>query len=304
LSKIVYLAFASASLTGGNKMTFRHVEALAAGGFDAVVRLMDGGKQPSWFTHTALVEDETRPLDARDILVLPEDGLEALRRFAPLANHKVVFCQNPYYATEGVGRLTSDEARPWRRFIACSAGVAAWIARYLDYDQISVVPGFADERLFRPAPKQAAIACIPRKRPMELTAIRHMFGRLYRGSTPWRWEVLENVVESDVATAMGRAAVFLSLNRFEGMSQPRSHGQRMPGHRLHRHWASGIRQPSQWHMGRGGRLRGCGQGPCADGRAGGRECRVRSPDAPRRPRYRPAVVAQRLCKRTGKVLAG
>ena len=178
-----------------------------------------GGAAPRWFRHTAPVEDETRPLAADDILVLPEDDAAGLRRFAALPNRKIVFCQNPYYAVaQGLGGLDAHTAGAYREFMACSPGVAAWISRFFDYDRISVAPGFADERLFAPAPKEAIIACIPRKRPIEARVIRHMFTRLYRGATPWRWIAIEDMTEVETAAAMARAAVFLSLNRFEGMS--------------------------------------------------------------------------------------
>jgi glycosyltransferase involved in cell wall biosynthesis len=81
-----------------------------------------------------------------------------------------------------------------------------------------VAPGFADERIFAPGPKERIIACIPRKRRMEYEVIRHMFARLRPAGPVWEWQVLDGVSEREVAQAMSRAAVFLSLNRFEGMS--------------------------------------------------------------------------------------
>ena len=218
LSRIVYVIFAPSVLSGGTKVSFRHVEALNELGFDAVIRIVGGGTAPAWFRHAAPIETEAVPLAAEDILVLPEDDPNGLRLFAGAPNRKIVFCQNPLFATEGVPRLAPLHARQYRHYMACSAGVAAWIARFLDYDHIAVTPGFADERLFRPSSKEAVIACIPRKRPLELSAIRHMFSRLYRGATAWRWDVLESVTEEEVARSMGRAAVFLSLNRFEGLA--------------------------------------------------------------------------------------
>ncbi len=220
MGRIVYLVFAPRELNGGNKVTFRHVEALNAMGLDAVVRIVGGGARPDWFQHTARIDDDTAPLGDSDILVLPEDTAEAFTRFARLPNRKLVFCQNPYFAiaTGGLGKLAPEIAGQYREFLACSQGVAAWISRYLAYDRISVIPGFADERLFAPAPKEAIIACIPRKRRMELLSIRHMFERLYTGPTTWRWAALDQVSEREVAAAMSRAAVFLSLNRFEGMA--------------------------------------------------------------------------------------
>ena len=219
MSRIVYLVFAPQALSGGTKVTFRHVEALTTLGFDATVRIIGGGAAPTWFRHTAPIEDDTQPLVAADILVLPEDDAAGLRRFAGLPNRKIVFCQNPYFAAaRGLGELDNHTVGAYREFMACSSGVAAWLSRFFDYDRISVAPGFADERIFAPAPKEAIIACVPRKRMLEIKVIRHLFARLYKGPTAWRWAAIQNMSEEEAANVMARAAVFLSLNRFEGMS--------------------------------------------------------------------------------------
>jgi hypothetical protein len=220
LTRIVYLVFAPEMLSGGNKMTVRHVEALTELGLPAVVRLAGRhSAPPAWFEHTAAFEDLTTPLGDDDILVLPEDNAEGLSAYAALPNRKIVFCQNIYHAASGgLARLTPQVARAYREYLVCSPGVAASVARFFDYDRISVIPGFADERLFAPGPKARVIATIPRKRPMEHEVIRHMFERLRPPGPVWDWAVLEAVTEREVAQAMARAGVFLSLNRFEGMS--------------------------------------------------------------------------------------
>jgi hypothetical protein len=220
MPRIVYLLPPSAAaLTGGSKVTFRHVEALVALGYDATIRLLGSASPPTWFEHSAPVERSTGTPDPDDILVLPEDAGEVMAVVAAHANRKVVFCQNPHAAaSQGIGRLSRQTQARYRAFMACSPGVALWISRYLDHDIIGTVPAFADERLFVPAPKQRVIAAIPRKRPEELSAIRHMFERLTGTNPSWRWEVIEGRSEAETARAVGEAAVFLSLARLEGMS--------------------------------------------------------------------------------------
>ncbi|WP_293680150.1 glycosyltransferase [uncultured Phenylobacterium sp.] len=218
MPRIVYLTPAASATTGGNKVSFRHVEALVGLGYDAVVRAAGGGS-PDWFEHKAPVEVASGPPGPDDILVFPEDAAEAMATFADVPNRKVVFCQNPYMAAaQGIGRLPPQTRARYRTFMACSPGVALWISRYLDHDLIGTVPAFADERLFVPAPKTRTIAAIPRKRRQEALAVRHMFGRLHPGADAWTWDVIAGRTEAETAAALGRASVFLSLARLEGMS--------------------------------------------------------------------------------------
>ncbi len=219
MTRIVYLVPAAGVATGGNKVSFRHVEALIGLGYDAVVRMLGPAPAPAWFGHTAPIERATGRPDPGDILVFPEDAAELMAGSAGFPNRKVVFCQNPYAAAaQGVGRLSPETRARYRAFMACSPGVALWISRYLDHDVIGTVPAFADERLFVPAAKDPVIAAIPRKRPEELRAIQLMFARLYAGPTDWRWDEIEGRTETETAAALGRASVFLSLARLEGMS--------------------------------------------------------------------------------------
>ncbi|OHB29764.1 MAG: hypothetical protein A2790_07625 [Phenylobacterium sp. RIFCSPHIGHO2_01_FULL_69_31] len=219
MTRIVYLTPYAGSKSGGNKMIFRHVEGLCALGFDAVVRRPPHTPPPTWFDHQAPTEDASVPLGPDDILVLPEDSPEAMRQAAALPNRKVIFCQNPYaLASYGLAALPTELRPQYRNFMACGVGVAGLIARFFDYDLISIVPGFADERIFRPAPKEQLIACSPRHRKVEQAAIRYMFERLHPEAASWRWEVMETCTEAEVAAIMGRASVFLSLARMEALS--------------------------------------------------------------------------------------
>lgn len=219
MTRIVYLTPYAGSRSGGNKMIFRHVEGLCALGFDAVVRRPPQTPPPTWFDHQAPTEDASVPLGPDDILVLPEDSPEAMRQAAALPNRKVIFCQNPYaLASYGLAALPAELRPQYRNFMACGVGVAGLIARFFDYDQIAVVPGFADERSFRPAPKARLIACSPRHRKVEQAAIRYMFERLHPEAASWRWEIMETCTEAEVADIMSRASVFLSLARMEALS--------------------------------------------------------------------------------------
>lgn len=219
MPKIVYLTPAAHVRTGGNKAIFRHVEALRAAGFEAVVRVESDRPIPTWFDHQAPVERADTPIAPDDVLVAPDDDPPTLRACAARPNRRVMLVQNPYRAVaNGAAQLEPGERAAYRTYLTCSHGVAAWIARHFDYELISVAPGFADERVFVPAEKAPFIAVSPRKRPTEYLTIRHIFERHYAGPSSWRWAVLERLSEAEVAHALGRASVYLSLARLEGMS--------------------------------------------------------------------------------------
>ena len=217
MPRIVYLVLGTNTPRGGHKMALRHVEALRGMGFDAVAWLQEGAPVPSWLDHAAAVQLGGAFRDD-DVVVFPEDATGAMRQFGGIHQCKVVFCQNHFYAaSQGVGLLAPDDALSYGDYMACSQTAANWLARFMPHRSIEVVPAFADERLFAPAAKTLTVACSPQKRPLEFRALQTMLRRLHTSAAPWRWAVIQNTSESDVAAIMGQAAVFLSLSRFEGL---------------------------------------------------------------------------------------
>lgn len=218
MPKLVFLMPSPAARTGGNRTTCRHVGALVELGYDAVVRVPEGQSLPEWFAHSAPSDAWSWPPKADEILVIPEDAIEVLAACSGLPNQKVVHCKNPYYAAaSALSRLSPDARGAYRHFIACSAGVAAWLARFFDHDVVAAIPCFVDSERFRPAEKARVIACMPSKRPLEMAAIHGMFRRLTGDRDDWSWDVIQGRTEAETVAALSRAAVFLSLARFEGM---------------------------------------------------------------------------------------
>lgn len=216
--KLVFLMPSPSARTGGNRTTCRHVQALVAMGYDAVVRTPAGETLPDWFAHHTPADVWTGPPAPNEILVISEDDGATLATCAGLPNRKVVHCKNPFSAAAiGLSRLSPERRASYRHFIACSEGVAAWIARFFDHDVVASIPCFVDSARFRPGPKARVIACMPRKRPFERAAIHGMFQRLNASRGGWSWDVIEGRTEAETAEALARAAVFLSLARFEGM---------------------------------------------------------------------------------------
>lgn len=218
MPKLVFLMPSPGARTGGNRTTCRHVEALVRLGYDAVVRTPAGLALPEWFDHGAHSDTWTGAPPPDEILVIPEDATSVLASCARLPNRKVIHCKNPYNAAAAALSRLSPEARgAYRDFIACSDGVAAWISRFFDHDVVAAIPCYVDGTRFRPGEKDRVIACMPRKRRFEMAAIHGMFRRLSGEREDWGWDVIEGRTEAETIAALSRAAVFLSLARFEGM---------------------------------------------------------------------------------------
>jgi hypothetical protein len=217
VARIVYILKGTEIPTGGHKMIVRHVEALSRMGFDAVARMPERESSPRWFEHDAPIQCGGA-LEEDDILVIPDDAFGILKEFAFSTHRKIVFCQNHFRAASGgLGFLAPDHMRRYREFIACSQTTAGWLGAYFPGSAIDIVPAFADERLFRPLSKAPMIVCTPRKRQIEARAVRFIFSRLYSGRAKWKWANVESAAEATVAGAFGAAAIFLSLNRLEGL---------------------------------------------------------------------------------------
>jgi glycosyltransferase involved in cell wall biosynthesis len=152
-----------------------------------------------------------------DIVVVPEDDLSPLKFVAKLPNRKVVFVQNHIVGvSSGILQLAPSELDRYTHFLACSHLAGISVGGYLPNASISIVPAFADERVFRQdADKEFTIACTPRKREIECTIIQQLFERLYRGNVPWKWSHLRGASEAVVAATFEKSSVFLSLSRFE-----------------------------------------------------------------------------------------
>ena len=217
MPRIVYLVLGTGTPRGGHKVSLRHVEALCDMGFDAVAWIPEGVPVPSWLGHAAPVQ-AGGAFRNDDVIVFPEDASGAMRQFGSMPQRKVVFCQNHFYAaSQGVGLLPPEEALRYDDYMACSQTTANWLARFMPHRSIEVVPAFADERLFVPAAKIPSIACSPGKRPLEFLAIQTMLRRIHTSTVRWRWAVIRDRSEAEVAAIMGQAAIFLSFSRLEGL---------------------------------------------------------------------------------------
>ncbi|HEY7308441.1 MAG TPA: hypothetical protein VH643_03665 [Gemmataceae bacterium] len=217
MRRIVYLSWPAHEITGGIKMTFRHVEALRAAGFDACIATPDA-QPPGWFATTALVVSLDTLVPDADVLVFPENHAGFLRRFADWSNPKVVFCQNQFMVFRGL-EGQGDYADFGVRDVLCPAQqVAAFCRRRCPRLTVRLVPYPIDNRLFQPCqPKRLQIAFAPRKRPLEAAFLRDLFRADNPALASVPWVPLANLSEQKVARVLGESALYLSLGRFEAL---------------------------------------------------------------------------------------
>ncbi len=214
MPRIVYLSWPAGEISGGIKVAFQHAQLLAEAGFDAAVATIDAVR-PAWFESGG---DLIRLDDVRsdDVLVFPENSADLLERYSASTQPKVMFCQNPYYVYQGLSRRRSYEEYGIGHVMCPSLTVMDFCRRRLPGLKAGYTPFYIDEGLFRcPPRKKLQIACIPRKRPLEMQVVRDLFLFEYPQYAQLPWVVIENASEGLVARTMGESAVFLSLPRYE-----------------------------------------------------------------------------------------
>lgn len=211
--RIVYLSFPTGEIAGGQKMIARHVETLCELGFDSVW-WRGAPVQLPWLSHAAPVEVQT-PLRG-DFLVVPCDAPNAIRHAAQAGNPTAVFVQG-HITFASTGGLEAARALRDPVFLAVGQTTAAAVRRAFPGARIEMLPGFADERLFRPGEKTLAVAHAPWKRPLEAAAIRSFLKAYHPRHARMPWATIRDASEAQVAQGMGRCSIFLSLSRLEGL---------------------------------------------------------------------------------------
>jgi glycosyltransferase involved in cell wall biosynthesis len=218
MPRIVYCAVPSGGVSGGVKMFLRHVETLRELGFDAHLTIGTQSKAPAWLDHRVQIEvgANFRP---DDVIVLGDDMHDSIRRAYDMPQRLVIFSQSwiipaalSYDAFDGF-----PEGR-FPPFIAVAPALADTIRRAYPQAQVDVVPAFADERIFRPAPDaEPAIAFSPRKRRIEAAAIRGFFRKIHPRHAGLPWREVTDLHEREVARIFASSRLFLSLSRVESV---------------------------------------------------------------------------------------
>lgn len=214
MPRIAYLSWPATEISGGIKAAFQHVEILVAAGLDAVVATEDGAR-PGWFETTAPLVTLDR-LTPGNVLVFPENNAALLERFQAWPGRKLVFCQNPYYAVQGLRGRASYADFGVTDVLCPSHTVMQFCRRRYPGLRPAYTPFFIDHARFAcPAGKALQIACSPRKRMLEVAFVHDLFRASYPQFAPLEWKLLQGATEAQVAQAFAESAVYLSLARLE-----------------------------------------------------------------------------------------
>lgn len=218
MSRIVYLAFPTGGVSGGQKMIVRHVETLRELGFEAVCWRNAEGGELGWLEHQAPVEVAT-PFRPDDVLVVPSDAPNAVRALAAGPQRVLIFCQNHInFAAQSFEPFAAFAPGRFPVFITPGFASAAGVRRIFPEVSVEIIRCFADERVFAPgSARRDAVALSPRKRQGEARAIRNLLPRLHPRHAGLAWAPVENLAERGVAAVFAEASLFLSLSRMEAV---------------------------------------------------------------------------------------
>ncbi|MDB5873396.1 MAG: hypothetical protein JWQ07_2838 [Ramlibacter sp.] len=217
MPRIVYVSWPPREISGGIKAMFQHVELLAEAGVSAVVATENAGRA-DWFDSKAQVIG-LEAIGAQDILVLPENHAGFLAAFASSPQTKLVFCQNPHQAHRGLAGRGSYADYGVSGIMCASHTLMRFCARRFPGLALWYTPFHLDDFWFPADPaKTLQVAVIPRKRALEFGAIADMLAASHPEFRDTPWVVIQQAKEREVAEAMARSAVFLSLARLEAHS--------------------------------------------------------------------------------------
>lgn len=214
MPRIAYVCWPASEISGGIKAAFQHVELLREAGLEAIVATADG-RRPTWFETSAPIctLDAVAP---GDVLVFPENSPALFKRFASTRQPKLVFCQNPYYAFQGLAGRASYADFGVDAILCPSLTVVRFCGMRFPGLPAHYTPFFIDENRFVPASaKTLQIACVPRKRALEMGFIHDLFRARYPQYAHLHWHVLQGANEATVAKVLGECAVYLGLARLE-----------------------------------------------------------------------------------------
>jgi hypothetical protein len=208
---------------GGVKKLYDHVRILGEMGIDSAIIQAKRGFRPTWFkSRDVRVAYAPVPVSQADLLVFPEMMGAKLATAAP-GIPRLSLNQNAHYTFEPNNQLPSHPYHLTKDLIgilAVSEHTQQFLTQAFPSQRVWRFRVGVDIDIFRPLPHKERIICyMPRKRPRDVASVLGLLTE--RGSLHgWQLRPLDGLTETQVATELGRASIFLSFS--EGARYRRS----------------------------------------------------------------------------------
>jgi glycosyltransferase involved in cell wall biosynthesis len=225
--RIFYFCYDHNNPTGGQKITYQHVDILNRNGFSAFALHSKPGFRLTWFENSTCTIDRTtfdQVFDTkRDYIVLPED---LGSRINLIPGKKVIFDKNLYYG------FSVLEPKHGSSYPALAPNIIAIFTlsehnrKHLQFAYPSVKIIKVDSDIctdtfqYRPLEsKEALISCVPKARNHLYTLYHMLQSRGASGLNQtghFKWIFLGKLTEKQVAETLSRSLIFISLSVDEG----------------------------------------------------------------------------------------
>lgn len=206
------------------KIAFMHVATLRKNGIDAAILDVHPDPKGNFFFSSDVPVEQLSAgsrFSASDVIVIPEAWHRELQIFERLALRKIVFCQNHFNVSFGLGERRDYSSYGVQTVFCCSNVIAEFLKSTLQLTGVPIVRNGIDRSLFRPAEnKHLQIAYMPRKMRQEALFLIDTFKRRSRRFASTKWISIDRKTENEVATILGESSLFLSLARMEGFGLP------------------------------------------------------------------------------------
>lgn len=225
-SRIFYVCYDHQLPLGGQKSTYQHVDALNRCGFEAAVVHGKRDYRLSWFDNETKViawDDFARQFEpARDFLVLPED---LGPKIAAYPGRKVIFNKGAYngFASRGLSPVVDPCLRP---DVVAIFTLSEHNRQHLQfaYPHLPVIRVWSaiNSSLFQfkqMQVKKRQIAYVAKSKVQLLTVLNILRSRTECGlnaGEQFRWILLKNKTESEVAQILADSMMFLFCSIEEG----------------------------------------------------------------------------------------
>ena len=222
---VYYLVPHSARPHGGIRVVYRHVRLLAAMGIRAAVLQTGSSSRPEWFdSDVPFVSASRLDFASDDILVVPEIYGPTIAQLDP-SIRVLIFNQGGYITFDHLGLSATMPGAPYRQIprlegiMTVSRDSAALLALAFADTPIDVARPVIDGEIFHPssAPRENTFAFVPTRRRDEVNQILHIVRARGLG---WQPRPLEGLTEAEMARALQRSALFLSLSDRDGFGLP------------------------------------------------------------------------------------